>query len=151
MRKISPLRRDSSFWQGAFVAAYGELLRRAPPSDKVLPGARIAMLARNMADDCERARTEDDGGACEACKGVGCDECLFTGKANPGEGLHAPPPMLERTLSLVGRAPAADGGEPVPSSLDALSRAIANADADTIEKRRDQMTGGGGGGAEPES
>jgi hypothetical protein len=140
--------RDSVFWQGAFLRAYGELLRRSAPSDKVLPGARIAALACNMADDCERARTSD-GAACAQCNGVGCEDCMFTGKAEPGDGLHAP--TVARSLSLVGRPPPPEGAPPIASSLDALSRAIGQADRDTEEKRNERFGGGGGEGAGPES
>lgn len=147
MRKISPLGRESKFWQEAFVTAYAELLHRAPPSDKVLPGARIAQLACSMADDCEAARS-DVGGACELCRGVGCEACKFTGKANAAEGLHAPAPAVERALSLVGPPPPAEGDAPAPTSLDALSRSIEQADRDTQVKRRERF---GGGPTDPES
>lgn len=156
MKRETKIRRNSSFWQGAFLAAYAELLRRAPPSDKVLPGARIASLACNMADDCDRARW-DEGGTCEECKGVGCEACRFTGKAGASEGLH--PPSVARSLTLV-TPPPPEEGQAAPSSLDALSRSIAAADRDTQVKRVERFSGGkvtgsdiggGGGGADPES
>jgi hypothetical protein len=129
--------RDSVFWKGAFLQAYGELLRREPPTDKVLAGARIAALACNMADDCERARTSG-GAACAECSGVGCEVCRFTGKADAGDGLHAP--AVERSLTLVGRAVSAEVAETaVAGSVDALAIAIGQADRGTEVKRRERF------------
>ncbi len=169
--KIRTIHREGTFWQGAFLAAYGELLRRHPQSEKVLPGARIASLARNMADDCERVRMTEDGGTCGECKGVGCEACKFTGREGDVEGLHAPP--VERgsaRLTMIGGGVGAVdvGGEAPPnalpkdwgplgppgkgcvSALEALAESIDRADQDTEVKRRERF-GGSGGGAEPES
>ncbi len=156
--KIRTIHREGTFWQGAFLAAYGELLRRHPQSEKVLPGARIASLARNMADDCERVRMTEDGGTCGECKGVGCEACKFTGREGDVEGLHAPPVERGRgKLAMIGGGldPELVAGGPRPSapgaSLEQLGESIAAADRDTEVKRRERFGGGGSGGAEPES
>lgn len=122
--------RRGPFWEGAFLVAYRELLRRQPPSDQVLPGARIAALACSMADDCVRERIDTDG-ACPACIGVGCEACRFTGNIDSAEGLHAP--KVVPALSLVSGQ--ADGTSETFELKDAI-------DIDDLAKRRERIGGG---------
>jgi hypothetical protein len=91
MNTPRPVRRNSHFWESCFLLVLEEQLRRVPQGDSLLQGPRWATIARNLADDCERARRAEDGAAkCDACIGVGCEACRWTGLLEPGQGLRAP-------------------------------------------------------------
>jgi hypothetical protein len=89
MKPVKPVDREGEFWKICYALSLHELLKREPQG--AIQSARVAVLARNIADDCERARRGDgEEAACPECGGPGCPECLFTGKADPHGGLRAP-------------------------------------------------------------
>ncbi|MGH2997668.1 MAG: hypothetical protein ACRDNM_00050 [Gaiellaceae bacterium] len=126
----TPINRDSPFWQSLFAIAYAETLRRHPSGDQVLPGPRLAMIARGMADDCERARLDAEAENCAACGGVGCETCLYTGKAHPTGPIVAPPPMGEGGRVLAFVRPEGSATEPAPSPFAEVLDAIRAAGAE---------------------
>jgi hypothetical protein len=110
MKPVKPAERDSEFWKVCYALSLHELLKREPQG--AIQSGRVAVLARNIADDCERARRGDgEEAACPECGGPGCGACLFTGKADARGGLR-PPFEPIKTIPI---DPPADVGTVLPA------------------------------------
>jgi hypothetical protein len=85
---MKPIDRESDFWKACYVVSLLELLKREPAG--AVQSVKVSVLAKNLADDCERARRGDgEEEKCATCRGVGCADCKYTGKADPHGGLVA--------------------------------------------------------------
>jgi hypothetical protein len=109
MNPMRPIDRGSDFWKACYLVSFYELLKREPAG--AVQGVKVAALARNLADESERARRGDgEEDKCAVCRGIGCEACRFTGKADPHGGLVAPP----EPMATIPIEPPTFDGTPLP-------------------------------------